>query len=157
MRLIALTRGMFASVDDADYERLSDFNWYAHRGKNTWYARTTIGPRAAKHNIYMHRMLLTAAQIDHADGDGLNNQRVNLRPCTASLNQANRLKSAGTSSSYRGVTWDKSRQRWMAQINVNGAHRMLIRTSDELLAAATYDIAARAFFGEFAYSNLGVV
>lgn len=155
-RCMQLTRGMVAVVDAADYELLSALKWYAHKGRNTWYARTEVGGRKNRRRIYMHVMLMGAPGVDHADGDGLNNRRSNLRPATDSLNQANRRKAPDTSSPFKGVTWDANRGTWLAQINHQHRHIQLGRTDDELLAAARYDVAARALFGEFATSNLGV-
>ncbi len=93
---------------------------------------------------------------DHRDRDGLNNRRSNLRSATGSLNQANRRKAAGTSSRFKGVTWDRRRSTWISQIGHQRQHFQLGRTEDEWLAAARYDVAARALFGEFSTSNLGV-
>lgn len=153
---IPLTRGLVAVVDEADFELLSAFAWYAHKGRNTWYARTDIGGRKNRRRIYMHRMLLGVPMVDHMDGNGLNNRRANLRPASDSQNQSNRRKAAGTASDFKGVTWDAARATWLAQITRLGQHINLGRTDDELLAAARYDVAARALFGAFATSNLGV-
>lgn len=153
---IPLTRGMVAVVDAADYHIVAPFRWYAHKGRRTWYARADVGGRSNRKRIYMHRLLCAGPVVDHRDGDGLNNTRSNLRPATDSLNQANRRKVAGTSSRFKGVTFDAARGKWSAQISVGGQHYNLGRFDDELLAAAHYDVAARIHFGQFATSNLGV-
>lgn len=156
IELIPLTRGMVAIVDAADYALVAPYRWYAHKGKKTWYARADVGGRVDRRRIYMRRLLCEGQSIDHRDGDGLNNCRANLRPATESQNQANRRKAAGTSSTFKGVTFDRNRGKWLAQIVLDGRRVHLGRTDDELLAAARYDIAAKAAFGEFATSNLGV-
>lgn len=153
---IPLTRGLVAIVDAKDFDLVSQFKWHAHRARNTWYARTDIQNRGERRRIYMHALLTGKAGVDHADRDGLNNARANLRPCTQSQNSANTAKTACTSSSFKGVTWDRARGQWSASVHHRGRRISLGRTRDEELAAARYDIAARALFGDFAVSNLGV-
>ena len=100
---IALTRGKVATVDDEDFEILSVYQWYAETRHGVWYARTgsTID---GKSRPLMHKLIMGSKQVDHADRNGLNNTRNNLRYCTSSLNNANRKKQAGTSSNYKGVS-----------------------------------------------------
>lgn len=159
MRTIQTTRGIEAIVDDEDYAALSLFKWYAHKGKTTWYARTDLVIGGVKLRIYMHRLMMIGADmIDHADGNGMNNRKSNLRVATESQNQANRKKGTGNLSSiYKGVTWDKSRKSWIAQIAYKGNHKSLGRHGCEHKAAAVYDVHAKALFGEFSTSNLGVL
>jgi hypothetical protein len=60
-------------------------------------------------------------QIDHIDENKSNNRISNLRDVPQSMNQHNAIKPRkdGTSG-YRGVSWDKGKTRWRAQIEVNG-------------------------------------
>lgn len=79
--------------------------------------------------------------VDHIDGDGLNNQRSNLRVVTRRQNLRNqRRKAANATSQFLGVCWDRSRQRWIASID--GRH--IGRFYDEDTAARAYDRAAYA-------------
>jgi len=83
MKLIKLTQGKFAQVDDEDFEELNKFKWYAHRPKkgNTFYAvRHTRKPsgRGKQTTLQMHRVIMgvhNETVSDHRDGDGLNNQK----------------------------------------------------------------------------------
>src|SRR5262245_35202767 len=89
---VPLTRGKVALIDDADYELVSRFKWHAQRGGygNTYYAVTNIRlPDGKWTALRMHVLLLGHKGIDHIDGDGLNNQRSNLRLATQSQNSAN--------------------------------------------------------------------
>lgn len=155
MKEIKLTRGMVALVDDADFEYLSQFKWQAYPGGATWYAqRTTLGPIGRC--VQMHRDVMVAPKgipVDHIDGDGLNNQRSNLRFCTQAENMRNRRKQPGTSSVYKGVTWDRDKHLWVAQIQTRGKTYKLGRFSCEEDAARTYNEAASRLFGEFARLN----
>jgi hypothetical protein len=90
---IPLTRGKCATVDHEDAERLLPYKWYHFAGSvGREYAATSIGGRRNRVTIYMHRFILDAPkgmQVDHRDGDGLNNTRANLRLCTGAQNVAN--------------------------------------------------------------------
>jgi hypothetical protein len=88
MREIELTRGYVATVDDEDYERVSKYLWYAEVRGNSVYARCRRGP-GLMHVFIMGKR--PGFDIDHADGDTLNNTRANLRHCTRSQNAANRF------------------------------------------------------------------
>jgi hypothetical protein len=89
--------------------------------------------------------------VDHRDGVRANNQWENLRLATRALNIAN-SKSKGNSR-YRGVTFDKSRGKWMASAGPAGTRRNLGRFDNEQDAARAYDIAATRIYGDFAKLN----
>jgi len=115
MREIPLSQGKVALVDDEDYEYLSQFRWYANNIAGLSYAR-----RISKGCAFMHRMIIEVPKgfvTDHIDGNGLNNQRKNLRIVTVRGNGQNRhqLKS----SKYPGVSWHKKTKKWMASIQIN--------------------------------------
>src|SRR5271169_6507345 len=90
MKIIPLTQGKVALVDDGDYDRLNHHRWYAskHAGKNRprWYATRMLSSKSGVRKLLlMHREIAAVAGIptvDHHDGDGLNNRRKNLRPAT---------------------------------------------------------------------------
>ena len=157
MQTIPLTRGLVALIDDADFELLQRWKWLAAPGSSgNFYARRLVGDRAmGAHWVHMHRLLLNAPpglQVDHIDGNGLNNQRTNLRLCTTGENRRNQLRRRrGTHSSrFKGVTWDSPRQQWVAQIHLNGRHIFLGRFATEDEAAAAYARGSRRFHGAFA-------
>ncbi len=158
MKEIPLTKGYIALVDDSDYERvIAAGPWHAQVSKNTVYAAhgtyTGHGCNGRRGLVLLHRFILGLSdpqtQGDHADGNGLNNQRYNLRPATNSQNTANRLKKPGGSSVYKGVTWDKRDWRWRAAIRINGKTKHLGSFTDEADAAAAYRAAAKEHFGVF--------
>ena len=92
-------------------------------------------------------------QVDHIDGDGLNNQKYNLRSATVRQNIINKGLTAQNSSGFKGVSRDG--KKWRAQIDNgrNGVRSYLGRFSDPRLAAAAYDMAAIERYGEFAKTN----
>jgi len=102
----------------------------------------------------MHTLITGWARVDHADGDGLNNQRSNLREATSAQNAANSRPRTGGTSAFKGVCWvGGRRQCWTAQIRINRGTRFLGYFSDEVAAARAYDAAAVAAWGPFARLN----
>lgn len=91
--------------------------------------------------------------VDHINGDTLDNRRSNLRLCTVSGNNHNRMKSKNNTSGYKGVSWLKQNQKWRAYIKVNSKDKHLGCYLDKEDAARAYDKAAKEYFGEFARLN----
>jgi len=156
LKRIPLTQGKFALVDDANFEAVNQFNWYAFKNRRGWYASRTItvSPGHRK-NLYLHQVILPGIpQIDHRDGDGLNCQRHNLRPATHTQNQWGfKRKRVGASSRFRGVNWKARNRKWQARIRVNQQLFYLGLFDSEIKAAIVYDVAAKKFFGDFASPN----
>lgn len=147
--------GRVALVDDEDFELVSRYRWNlweARANSNGPYATSWTrldGKRAA---VWMHRVLTNWPGTDHIDGNGLNNQRSNLREATYLQNARNRRPRLGCRSAYKGVTWNSGK--WTASIYLDGhCLKPLGRFSCEEDAARAYDAAALEHFGEFAWLN----
>ncbi len=154
MKTVKLTRGFVAVVDDADFELVSAYKWNAMPHRRTVYARTNIRlDNGKRRSLSMHALISGIKYIDHKDGDGLNNQRENLRPATALENSRNRRPRAGQVSQYKGVSWIPRLRRWVAQIQSNGKKITIGRFLREEDAAKAYNEKARELFGDFAYLN----
>lgn len=154
MKQIPLTRGMFALVDDRDFEWLNQWKWCAHLSHNEKFrAAREEGARHERKTILMHRLICAATkgvQVDHINGDPLDNQRKNLRVCSASQNQWNRGVQRDNTSGFKGVDWRESHSKWRARIQV---FSRMIHLGYFLTAAAAgraYKAAARKYYGEFA-------
>ena len=99
MKIIKLTRGQQTIVDDDVYEWAKNYKWYANKYGKNWYAvrhYTTINNGERKrHTLYLHHCVLgfplNKLEIDHRDGNGLNNQRDNLHIVTRRKNTLNRV------------------------------------------------------------------
>jgi hypothetical protein len=160
MKEIPLTKGQVAFVDDEDHEWLSRYKWHAMRSGNAWYARRAfISPDGTHICVLMHREVLglgKSMHTDHVDGNGLNNTRANLRPCSRSENMRNRRSHTEATSKFKGVSWCKDASMWRAQIVVDHKRIHLGRFDNEVEAARVYDAAALQYFGEFARPNFTV-
>lgn len=158
MKEIELTQGKVALVDDRDYVALSRWTWFAHKDpKGCWYAGRT--DRTGKQRtVHMHRQLLGievvgTMRIDHKNGDGLDNQRDNLRTCTHRQNGQNQKLNSANASGYKGVDWKADRKKYRARITVDDTTLELGFFNRVIDAAVAYDQAAQIYFREFARLN----
>ena len=159
MKIIPLSQGKFAQVDDENFDDLIKHKWYALKVHKTWYAarngKMVAGVRSPF--VYMHNAVLGhQGRTDHRDGDGLNNQRHNLRPATVTENAQNSRKHDGCASAFKGVSWNPARRKWQVTIRVNKKSRYCGLFTSEEDAAKAYDAAATLHFGEFAKINFPV-
>lgn len=158
---IPLTQGKVAIVDDEDYSELVQYKWCAGCFDGIWYALRYSKEEYEKAGrrsvlVFMHRQIMKAEkgrQIDHKDGNGLNNQKENLRFSTQQQNVFNQKPTGRGTSKYKGVSWAKTMHRWYAGIKFNGRSKNLGFYNNEVDAAEAYDTAAKELFGEFARTN----
>lgn len=151
MKRILLTRGKYALVDDEDFDWLtSNWKWHFSSGYAQTNFRLDDGGRIT---MKLHRLLISVpagSELDHINGDGLDNRRVNLRLCTHQENMRNRPKNKNKAG-YKGVY--KNHARWQAAIKHNGKKIYLGNFSKPEEAAKAYDLKAKELFGEFAMSS----
>ena len=148
--------GLVAIIDHADSDLISPHTWYPWANKGKLRTVNWAYTRTGDVTTYMHRMILEAKKgqiIDHADGDGLNNRRCNLRFCTNSQNQANSPAPTGISG-FRGVFWEGKypNKPWRAAVYNHGP-RYVGRFKEPEDAARARDRKALEIFGEFATLN----
>jgi len=158
MKEILLTQGFFAIVDDADFESANKYKWGAriNRETGTVYAQRQIRNGLSKETILLHRFISAAQgnfEVDHKNGNGLDNRRENLRVCTKVNNIRNQRKQKNNSTGFKGVSWDKPMKKFRAQITVSYKRIHLGYFDSAEDASRAYDAAARKYFGEFARTN----
>lgn len=153
MKLVPLSQGLFAKVDDLDFDIVSKFKWCAQKRKHGHHAARYFG----KKYVYMHQMILATEKgvgVDHKDGDGLNNMRDNLRPATKRDNGRGFRHLKGKTSKFRGVCWHKAAQKWAVALTLVRSKTLYLGLYlDEVEAARVYDAAAREHYGAFATPN----
>jgi hypothetical protein len=156
MKAVSVSDSYWAFVDDADYATVAAHRWRFKTGGRNRYAVATINGR----EVSMHRLIMNAAKgtiVDHIDGDGLNNQRHNLRFCTLAENfrNAGRRDTPGRTSRYKGVWRVKEPccRCWRSGITANRVYQNIGSFGTEEEAARAYDATAQVLHGAFARLN----
>lgn len=163
-RLVPLTQGKFAIVDEEDYEISARFPWYIQNTRRSSYAICkmyigSIGGKSCSAYMSLHRLIMRPASgmdIDHLNHNGLDCRKKNMRICTRQQNACNRRSNRQVkekSSLYKGVSWHKRLRQWQSGIAVNKRDVHLGYFDLEIDAAKAYDRVAIAHFGEFAHTN----
>lgn len=158
MKEVSLTQNKTSLVDDEDYELVSKYKWCASKDHNRdkYYAKSRNKEGDWHKSVLMHRLIIDVSpeqQVDHINGNGLDNRKENLRICNSSENQQNSSCARGKSK-YKGVTWNKNENLWLVRIMYKGKRLFLGYYKNEIEAAKIYDKAALKYFGEFANINL---
>jgi hypothetical protein len=137
-----------------DYEKIKSICWYVRfrNGKVKEVCSAEIGTR--KH-ILLHQFVLGISagdgiEIDHADKNPRNNQKYNLRDCTHAENLRNKSVRSDNVTGITGIGWDKSRNKWIGRLTING--KRIFRKRYDNLEDAIYNRlkAEKQYFGEFA-------
>jgi hypothetical protein len=150
----------FAIVDDEDFDRLSQYLWHISTSTKTMYAKAIT--EVNEKEVYMHREIIgnpNGPQVDHVNGNGLDNRRSNLRLATNGENSRNAKKHGHeiALSKFKGVCTQKSLiSPWRAYISIDCKKTSLGSFNSEVNAAQAYDAAALEHFGEFARLNFPV-
>lgn len=158
MKEIELTQGRVALVDDEDYETLAQFKWTLRKNRGCAYAYRTAYRGGTRRTVLMHRQIIgvpRGVEVDHVNGDGLDNRRSNLRPANRSQNCYN-MRRRRNRSGYKGVRFHSTTHRakpWYATIKACGEQTFLGYFSTAEDAARAYDEAAIKIHGRFARLN----
>lgn len=154
---VILTRGKTALVDSADAAWAGQWNWCAYRGpREYWYAVRTDYAGSAQATVRLHRALLSAPaelEVDHRNGDTLDNRRSNIRLATPTQNRQNVRRGVKNTSGYKGVTWYAKQRKWGARVTARGKVHFLGLFAFPADAHAAYCAAAAEMYGEFARSG----
>lgn len=175
-RISLVNSKLYAIIDPADYHRLSQYPWWVYK-KRKFVRIIRLSPENASYRIIaLHRQILKSELnaepstqspnslspepstlppnlvVDHINRNGLDNRRANLRLVTIAQNNMNR-RPWSRSSKFKGVSFHKNQNRFIARITVNGKRLHLGSFINESAAAKAYDKAALEHFGQFAYLN----
>lgn len=155
MKTIKVGTNYTAKVDDEDYDVLSKLIWVAHKvHTGQVYASHPTPRRFGKAiNFSMHGLLMSPVpkglEVDHIDGNGLNNQKSNLRLCTHSQNVMNRKLNKNNKSGIKGVDFHAASRKWRARIRTKTKLIHLGCFLEKEDAVKAYEEAARKYHGEF--------
>lgn len=145
-------------IDSEDYEKISITKWflfYKKKNRRKKYVKSTGKIRGKQ--VTLHRYILGLddknIQVDHRDGNPLNNRKSNLRICTITENNRNKTSHINSTSKYLGVCYDRHRDKWAACLMYNRKKVFNKRFNNEIDAAIAYNNEASKYFGEFANLN----
>jgi hypothetical protein len=155
--VVPLTRGLVAFIDEEDVEAISKHIWHAEgkKGRVKFYARSG-SPRATGSRVghVMHQFVLGGRRvgfdIDHINGNGLDNRKQNLRFCASVDNMRNKWVSSRNTSGIPGVNWRARDCKWRAYITIDKRQVYLGQFANKHDAVIARSLAAAKYFGEFA-------
>ena len=163
MKKIYLNQGKWTIVDDEDFEWLNQWKWtYKHVktlscGEDYGIVvRNNYSSNGKRTNIIrMHRVILNAPpnfQVDHINGNRLDNRRRNIR--LATIGQNNKNKRSVAKSGYKNVYREECiNLRWFSKIMVDRKTIHLGCYDSKEEAAIAYNNAAIKYHGQFACLN----
>jgi len=151
-RFIPLSMGLIAIVTQERYVELMEWKWSASRGRYTFYAVRHYMEKGKIKQIAMHQQIWRVGekeQVDHANGNGLDNRDDNLRPASDTEQRINSKMMANNTSGHRGISWDKKWKKWRVRIQVHGKEIWLGRYADYDEAVRVREEAEIKYFGGF--------
>jgi len=142
--------GLHSKVDGDVYFWAKNFCWFVT-------ANGYVATRTGARTITLHRILMDSPvgmDVDHVNGDKIDNRRENLRTVTRQQNVRNNGPRRNGQSRFKGVTFHKKSRKWAARIVLGGgANLHLGLFVSEEAAARAYDASASTHFGEHAWLN----
>lgn len=149
---VPLTKGYTALIDADDVPLVEDWNWHAVVGATTVYAARGMSAGGKSRTIILHRVLISAPDgmdVDHINGDGLDNRRANLRIATRMENLCNKSIYCNNKSGFKGVYWDRHNKRWRSRIWLNRKQHSLGSHATAEAAHEAYVAGSARIHGEF--------
>lgn len=150
---ISLSKNNFALVDKENFSSISKFKWHFASGR----AARKVTINGESHNQFMHRLIMDAPiemEVDHINGNSLDNRRSNLRLASRRQNMANIHAQKKNILGLKGVRFKKDHNKYISYIKVNYKQKFLGYFDDPITAAKAYNEAAKEYFGEFSRLNV---
>lgn len=150
MKQIKFPKNRYALVDDRDYLKILKYKWHIDGRGYVMRNRLTKDDGSP---IQLHRLILNPSQdkqVDHINGDRLDNRRDNLRVCSKSQNMCNRGPQKNNTSGFKGIYYDKFAEKWRAKANFNGKVYSIARSKSKDKVIRAYNRLISKIQGEFA-------
>lgn len=164
--IVSKTHGTFIVTAPLKWRtEIERHRWFVNRAPNAapgrqFYVVAHVTQSGGKRPMLsLHRLIArlegwdASLEVDHRDGQPLNNGLENLRPATHAENQHNKRRRRDNSSSAIGVCWHRTAGKWHAQIKINGRNRFLGYFDCIKDASRARDVAAFFLHGRFAQFN----
>lgn len=153
---------LWAIIDLEDLERVINFpyTWFAQYDEDidNYYAKTSVYNSETKKNnpLFLHQFIMDANGhiVDHKNSNTLDDRKSNLRVDLNGNNQKNRKgKNKNNTSGYRNVSWSKSKNKWLVQLQINKKNTILGEFDDVHEAGKYAEEMRKKYYGEFAGIN----
>lgn len=151
LQLKPLNKNYFTIVDDEDFEKLSKQNWKCNPHSKRAYRVVYNHPQKPKY-IYMHREITNCPEgreVDHINGNGLDNRKINLRIVTREQNMWNQKINKRNKSGYTGVYWNKLNKNWRTRFQIGDKIIEVGSFKDKYEAVLAYERKIAEYRGEF--------
>ena len=149
---VTLTKGYVAIIDADDLEIVNTSNWYASVKPRTVYAIRAVYNNGTQQILRLHRIIMKAPfgmEVDHINGNGLDNRKINLRVVSKNENAKNKRMNLNNISGFKGVSWSNKRGKWLSQIQHDGTAIYLGCYLSKEEAYEVYCAASEKYHGEF--------
>jgi hypothetical protein len=136
-------------IDEEDLWLISFRKWQVNQ-RNEGYIYFTS--RINGNHSSLHREIIKCPKsyfVDHINGNTLDNRKENLRVCTRSENIRNQKTRIDNTTGFKGVGYDKSRNKYKARIKITGKYLFLGRFESPDEAYIAYCKASKKYHGEF--------
>lgn len=140
--------------DNKDHKLISKYKWHIYKGWYNFYAHVNSGKRPNRTVIAMHRLIMKfPKEVDHKNGNGLDNRRCNLRTSINGGNQMNKGLQKNNKSGYKGVSFDKRSRRYISVISINHKRIYLGSFKKAIDGAIAYNKVVKKYHKGFARLN----
>lgn len=154
MKEIKLNQGKITIVDDEDFERLNQYRWIVNANKKNIYVRRYTGLiNGISKYVLMHREIVNAPkhmQVDHINGNSLDNRKTNLRLCSNKQNNYNKKNpNKSNKLKIKGVYFHNKKKKFIAQIQIDKKNIHLGQFNVLGDADSAYRKAEDKYYGKF--------